>query len=99
MITEQDERVSRLIAKGRQQGSLTTDDILEVVPRPEESVDELEDLYSHLAAAGVRVIGGDAWLTTALARAGDDAAGSPIDGALDLSLDINDEGIDDPVRM
>jgi RNA polymerase primary sigma factor len=47
--------VSSLIKKGREQGFLTQDDILEAFPDAEKRVDELDDLYEKLLFENVDV--------------------------------------------
>ncbi len=42
-----------LFQKGRDQGFLSFDDILAIIPRPDEDVDQLDRLYAALLAAGV----------------------------------------------
>ena len=44
-----------LIKKGREQGFLTQDDILEIFPDAENRIRELDELYDHLLAEGVDV--------------------------------------------
>ncbi len=51
------EFMNTLLEKADNQGFLTTDDILEVLPDAEEAMDELEDIFLHLNAAGVEVFG------------------------------------------
>ena len=47
--------VQELIKKGRDQGFLTQEDILEVFSDAEARVDELDDFYEKLLAEGVDV--------------------------------------------
>lgn len=49
--------MTALLEKADNQGFLTTDDILEVLPDTDESMDRLEDIFVHLHAAGVEVFG------------------------------------------
>lgn len=51
------ELMTALLEKADNQGFLTTDDILEVLPDADESMDRLEDVFVHLHAAGVEVFG------------------------------------------
>ena len=48
-------KVVELIKKGRSQGFLTQDDILEVYPFAEKKLIELDDLYDKLLAEGIDV--------------------------------------------
>src|SRR3990172_7194881 len=47
--------VVELIKKGRDQGFLTQDDILEVFPDAEDRLSELDELYDKLLAEGIDV--------------------------------------------
>jgi RNA polymerase primary sigma factor len=48
-------KVVALIKRGRDQGFLTQDDILEVFPNAEDKILELDDLYDNLLAEGIDV--------------------------------------------
>ena len=45
-----------LLAKGRDQGYLLSDDIMAAFPNPEEQLDRLDDFYSALVAEGIDVL-------------------------------------------
>ena len=47
--------VAELIKKGRDQGFLTQEDILEVFPHAEDVLEELDDLYDKLSGEGIDV--------------------------------------------
>src|SRR3990167_8070724 len=47
--------IVELIKKGRDQGFLTQDDLLEVFPDAEDRLEELDDLYDKLLAEGIDV--------------------------------------------
>lgn len=51
------ELMTALLEKADNQGFLTTDDILEVLPDADEAMDRLEGIFVHLHAAGVEVFG------------------------------------------
>jgi RNA polymerase primary sigma factor len=48
--------VTTLIAKGKDQGYLLSDDIIAAFPNAEEQVDKLDDFYSYLVAEGIEVL-------------------------------------------
>ncbi|MBA2520197.1 MAG: sigma-70 family RNA polymerase sigma factor, partial [Chloroflexia bacterium] len=48
--------VTSLIAKGRDQGYLLSDDIIAAFPNAEEHLDHLDDFYSSLVAEGIEVV-------------------------------------------
>ncbi len=52
------ERTNRLLAKGRERGFVTYDEILKEFPHIEEDIIFLDDLYVKLSAAGVDVLEG-----------------------------------------
>ena len=93
-----------LLAKGRDEGFITHDQILLAMPQPEQHPGEIEELYAAAEEAGVEVLDADN-NPTLIAEAGldaDEAAAvikrEGIDEDLDaLAADLI--GIDDPVRM
>ena len=50
-----DKPLTELIKKGREQGFLTQDEILEVFPDAENKLRELDDLYDKLSGEGIDV--------------------------------------------
>ena len=93
-----------LLAKGRDEGFITHDQILQALPQPEMHPGEIEELYAAAEEAGVEVLDADN-NPTLIAEAGLDAEEAAavikregIDEDLDaLAADLI--GIDDPVRM
>lgn len=55
MVAKIRKNTQELIEKGKQQGFLTTDDILEVFPDAEERVVELDEMFRRLSKEGVDV--------------------------------------------
>jgi len=53
--TVRDEIVADLLEKAEQQGYLTTDDILEVLPEVEDAIDLIEDVILLLQEAGIEI--------------------------------------------
>src|SRR3990170_5628827 len=47
--------LEKLIAKGKSRGYITQDEILEVFPKPEEHLEEIDNLYNYLLRAGIDV--------------------------------------------
>jgi RNA polymerase primary sigma factor len=93
-----------LLAKGKDEGFITHDQILQAVAQPEMHPAEVEELYAAAEEAGVEVLDADN-NPTLIAEAGLDAEEAAavikregIDEDLDaLAADLI--GIDDPVRM
>ena len=52
-------QLQALIDQGRQQGYVTYDDILDLLPEAEDSLDQLEELYVRLQEQGVQVFDAD----------------------------------------
>ena len=48
--------IANLIAKGKDQGYLLSDDIIDMFPNAEEQMDTLEEFYSTLVAQGIEVL-------------------------------------------
>ncbi|MCC7543646.1 RNA polymerase sigma factor RpoD [bacterium] len=48
--------VERLVTKGREQGFVTQQEVLQAIPQAEDQVDLLDDLYSALIDAGIEVV-------------------------------------------
>jgi len=81
-----DEKVERF----REQGYATYDDILAVMPTPEQSIEATDQLISYLSEQGVRVFDS--------AAVPDPQSGKP--APVEISdADLPGFGIDDPVRM
>jgi len=58
-MTDKDTQVNGLITKGKSQGYVTEDDILEAVPEPELNLDTLDEAYAQLLDAGIQIVEGD----------------------------------------
>jgi RNA polymerase primary sigma factor len=96
--------LENLLAKGRDEGFITHDQILQAMPQPEAHPEEIEELYAAAEESGVEVLDADN-NPTLIAEPGLDAEEAAavikregIDEDLDaLAADLI--GIDDPVRM
>jgi RNA polymerase primary sigma factor len=103
--------INDLIAKGREEGFITHDQILEAIPNPEGQMAAVEELYAAAEEAGVEVLDAQNQPTLigepdeeeeeeAPAAAGTAAPAKPKEGEEDLeALAADLIGIDDPVRM
>jgi RNA polymerase primary sigma factor len=99
------EALSDLLAKGQTEGFITQDQILEAVPRPEEHLGQIEELYAAAAESGVEVLDA-ANQPTLLAEPEAEAEAAAAPGAPAEAVEEDLEalaadliGIDDPVRM
>jgi RNA polymerase primary sigma factor len=99
--------IASLLDKGRSEGFITQDQILEVIPQPEENLGQVEELYAAAEEAGVEVLDANNQPTliaepeeeeAAEGTAGAAKAAAPGEEDLEaLAADLI--GIDDPVRM
>lgn len=86
------ENVKKLISKGRARGYITQDEILALFPKPEERLEEIDDLYDHLLKAQIDVF-------ESVSESGEDKGIAQLEKEL-VSLVALDEGrVTDPVRM
>jgi RNA polymerase primary sigma factor len=100
--------ITGLIARGREEGFLTHDQILEAVPRPEASMAQVEELYAAAEEAGIEVLDeqnqptliGEPDEEEATPAATPAGTAKPKEAEEDLeALAADLIGIDDPVRM
>jgi RNA polymerase primary sigma factor len=93
----------RLLEQGRSEGFITQDQILEVIPQPEEHPDEIEELYAAAEEQGVEVLDAQNQPTLIAepeVEAQEKKPGARADAEEDLeALAADLIGIDDPVRM
>ncbi|MDP2935830.1 MAG: RNA polymerase sigma factor RpoD [Dehalococcoidia bacterium] len=113
MTEQKDGLIDKLIAKGRQQGFVTTDDMLEAFPKPEDDIEAVDDAYEQLADMNVEISESEVWEQQEPPwPAPTDAPHPPVgwekppkaeveEAPVDLeSLEIEEhEAVDDPVRM
>jgi RNA polymerase primary sigma factor len=95
--------IEGLLDKGRSEGFITHDQILEIVPQPEANLGQIEELYAKAEEAGVEVLDADN-NPTLIAEPEEEEAeettgrAEPAEEDLEaLAADLI--GIDDPVRM
>jgi RNA polymerase primary sigma factor len=86
--------VSDLLIRGKKQGYITQDQILQAVPEPESHLEEIEDVYAELMEMGIEVLEEDKGFVP---PDKDEIIEDEVD--LDAALDLEGMSIDDPVRM
>ncbi len=96
--------IEGLLDKGRSEGFITHDQILEVVPQPEANLSQIEELYAQAEEAGVEVLDADNNPTLIAEPEEEEAEGVTTPGAQPAEEDLEALaadliGIDDPVRM
>jgi RNA polymerase primary sigma factor len=64
--------VDDLIARGRQRGFITEDEILHVIPDAEKEIEKLEELYDRLEKQSIKVLSSDEMLKIETNRISDD---------------------------
>ena len=91
-MRESEGKREKLLSKGKRQGHVTPEDILEVMPRPEDDLQQLDDIYVALSERGIMVEepGKQAKIPEELESE---------EAVVELSELVDQEGIDDPVRM
>ena len=95
--------IEGLLEKGRSEGFITQDQILEVVPQPEANLDKIEELFAAAEESGVEVLDAENQPTLIaepdeeVATAAGEKKPEPEEDLEALAADLI--GIDDPVRM
>ena len=92
--TVKEDPITRLLKKGRKQGFITVEDILNAFPRVEEKVETIDDLYCHLLVEKI-----DVFETTAREIAEDEKAVSELEQEIETLATVDKAYISDPVRM
>jgi RNA polymerase primary sigma factor len=87
--------LSDLVARGKQQGYVTQDQILQVVPEPETNIQQVEDVYAELLEMGIEVLEEDKTFVPPLGKIEEEEE----EADLEAALDFEGMSIDDPVRM
>ena len=100
MDSEKKTDVQGLIEKGKSQGSLSSDDIMEVVDLSGYDVDQVEKLYETLESSGIEVNYGGGMDNDYAEENDGEEVEVPEEGE-DIEKYLADEGVavDDPVRM
>ncbi len=87
--------ITDLMSRGKKQGYVTQDQILQVVPEPEINIQQIEDVYSELLELGIEVLEESKEFGPTLPVVVD----RDDEPDLDTALDFEGMSIDDPVRM
>jgi len=95
--------IESLLEKGRSEGFITQDQILEVVPQPETQLDKIEELFAEAEESGVEVLDADNQ-PTLIAEPDEEVATAAGEKKPEAEEDLEALaadliGIDDPVRM
>ena len=100
---EETAAIEGLLEKGRSEGFITQDQILEVVPQPEAHLDKIEELFAVAEESGVEVLDADNQ-PTLIAEPDEEVATAAGEKKPEAEEDLEALaadliGIDDPVRM
>ena len=86
--------MAAFMARAKQQGFVTTEQILQVQPAPEMHIAEVDEIYAELLELNIEIVDDSEW-PAATAPAPEPPAAVMID----LSADLDGVGADDPVRL
>ncbi len=99
LLDVQSASVKRLIAKGKERGHITFDELNAVLPPDQNSSEQIEDVMANLSEMGIQVVEGEE------SEEGDTAVVKPEksdDDAEETTGNVDEESLgrtDDPVRM
>ena len=91
---KRDGLIAELVERGREQGFVTQDEILEVFPDAERVLDKLDDLYTKLIAEAV-----DVFESVADGDMGDPLTSTELEKELEALSALEEKSVSDPVRM
>src|SRR3989338_7368635 len=86
--------LKKLVKRGRDQGFITQDDILAIFPKPEEHIEEIDDLYFRFLEDGI-----DVFDTTETDVADASKSLSELEKELEGLATLEEGYLSDPVRM
>ena len=106
-IQEKQDALTELLARGKQRGFITEDEIIHILPDVEQDLDHLESLYEHLETSGIRIVGSEEMLKIETIKVGEDfgkkgkvrAKDKPAPKAKDKMMDLGEESTSDLVQM
>jgi RNA polymerase primary sigma factor len=86
--------MAAFLARAKQQGFVTTDQILQVQPAPEMHIAEVDEIYAELLELNIEIVDDSEWPAAPAPR-----VDPPPPVLIDLSADLDGVGADDPVRL
>jgi RNA polymerase primary sigma factor len=84
----------KLIKLGKERGFVTQEEILQVFPKPEENIEEVDELFLQLNEAGV-----DIFETTAESLADEEKITTDLEKELEMLASLDEGSVTDPVRQ
>ncbi len=106
-MQEKQDALTELLARGKQRGFVTEDEIIHILPDVEQDLDHLENLYEHLETSGIRVVGSEEMLKLETTKVGEQFGKkghhkgrekAPAK-AKDKMMDLGEESTSDLVQM
>lgn len=101
LLDDADSAVKKLVAKGKENGFITIDDLNEALPQEHVSSEQIEDTMTMLSEMGINVIDNEEAEPEAKSTPSGSSSGSEEEGSAPAG-NLNDEDVgrtDDPVRM
>ncbi len=84
----------KLLKMGKERGFVTQEEILQLFPKPEESIAELDDFYLKLINSGI-----DVFENTADTLADDEKVSTELEKELEVLASLDEGSVTDPVRQ
>ncbi len=84
----------KLIKLGKERGFVTQEEILQVFPKPEDSIEALDDVYIKLIEEGI-----DVFETTAEELESEGKSSTELEKELELLSTLEEGSVTDPVRQ
>ncbi len=86
--------IKKLLKLGKDRGFVTQEEILQVFPKPEENIEEIDQFYIKLIAEGI-----DVFETTAEELETDTKSATELEKELELLSTLEEGSVTDPVRQ
>ena len=94
-----DDPIAQLMARGRQRGFITEDEIIHIMPEVERDLMDLENLYEKIETSGIRILSSDEILKVETDRAGTSFGDDKKKGRAALEAEEGDSNSADLVQM
>lgn len=108
-IEERQDAVTELLARGKQRGFVTEDEIIHILPDVEQDLEHLESLYEKLETSGIRVVDSEEMLKFDIEKEGENfgkkektkgkGKEKAPPKAKDKMMDLGEENTSDLVQM
>ena len=110
LVEAKKDAFNELMARGKQRGFVTEDEIIHILPDVEQDLENLENLYERLETSGIRVVGSEEMLKLETDKVGEEFGkkgkgkgkgkkGEKPVKAKDKMMDLGEESTSDLVQM